>query len=209
MATVSIKIVGKTPLLFGKKATSPIAENEGHDRYEERVWREKAHADEDGQLFIPAMAVKRMLESAAAYRSDKLAGRKTFTKLFEAGVVVVENAALNRTRDDIKKHEAFVPSDGKSGGGTRVLRFFPLVNIPWEATASVVILDGRITEEVLQRHLQTGGLFCGLGMWRAGKKGMYGRFVAQITNWERDDFDPPEAPQEAKPERKARESRAG
>jgi hypothetical protein len=45
-------------------------------------------------------------------------------------------------------------------------------------------LDETITRDVLERHLIDAGNFIGIGRWRPRMNGLYGRFNAEIINWE-------------------------
>lgn len=191
MALVTVKIIGTTPLLYGKQLDSVKESNEKSDDFEERCWQERAHFLPDRDtLFIPGLAIKRMLEWTSKYRGEKI-GRKGLAQLFESGVAVLDDMPLNKTRADIIKHRKFVPSDGKSQGGSRVFRNFPMIMPPWTGTVKIQIIDGRIDRGCMERHLMSAGTFCGLGTWSPRKKGMHGRFTVSIVSWLRDEWDPP------------------
>lgn len=201
MARVTINLTGKSPLLFGKPVQSTKEGQEKDGAFEDRVWKERAHQNPDGTLYIPAMAIKRMLESAAGHTGDKIK-MKSWKGLFEAGVAVFEDGKLDASIGDIERFTLFVPSDGRSGGGKRVWKNFPMLR-KWVLESSVIVLDARIDRDVFQRYLTHAGLFSGLGMWRPQRRGMYGRFDAEIVSWERDEFDAPEPVVEVKKKKSA------
>jgi hypothetical protein len=196
VATVTFKLTGKSPLIYGAKARSPKKDKESDDDHDKRCWMERAHTDDEGNLRVPALAIKRMLESAAGHRGDKIPGQgaKTYKKAFEAGIAAFEDAILDKTSGDLVCEPRHVDSKGRKGGsGSRVTRRFPIVLTPWTLTATVIVLDWRINQNVFMEFLSHGGLFCGLGTWRPGTGGMYGRFTAEMIEWRRDEFDRVEA----------------
>ncbi len=166
------------PELFPKK-DKELARN-----YEKRMWRERMHVTKEGLVFIPPMAFKNCLSEAARYLSVQVPGRgkTTYTKHFEAGVLVMDALVLPDKKEDVKGEWLFVPSDGKRGGGTRVPKCFPLIPA-WEGEAIYYILDGTITEDVFEYHLKQAGSFIGLGRFRPRNNGFYGRFKVNNVEW--------------------------
>ena len=142
------------------------------------------HADEQGNVFIPGMAFKNMLSEAAKYLGIQIPGKgkSTYTKHFEAGVMVIEPMVLGVKVDDVKGEWLYVPSDGKRGGSKRVMRCFPFIP-SWEGIISIHILDDTITKDVLLDHLQQGGQFIGIGRFRPRNNGYYGRFSVEGLDW--------------------------
>src|SRR3989344_5417066 len=78
------------------KTQSIKGDREKHNDYEERTWRERCHVTEDGHIFIPPMAFANSLKEAAKYLSIQVPGqgKATYTKNFEAGVMVLEPLVL-------------------------------------------------------------------------------------------------------------------
>lgn len=163
----------------------PKKEKESARDYEERTWMERCHYNEDGKVFIPPMAFKNCLSEAAKYLSIQIpgAGKATYTKHFEAGVLVLEGLVLPMGRKDIKHEWLFVPSDGKRGGGKRVEKCFPIIH-SWKGEVSFTILDDKITEDVFERVLTEAGNFIGIGRFRPRNNGYYGRFKVDKVKWE-------------------------
>jgi hypothetical protein len=180
----SFKLVGHSPLLYGKPVHDEKRDDETHEQREDRTWKGRAHVTHDGKLCIPAMSVHRSLCAAARWLSMKVpgGGQKTFSKRFESGILcnvpnfVVERNGKPLTLDDIDECPLFVPSDGKRGSGKRVWRKFPRVMPTWSICGAVLVTDGAITEDVFLRHLKCAGLHDGLGSMRIGTGGPNGMF---------------------------------
>lgn len=68
---------------------------EAADAYEARTWHHRLHLDDDG-VVIPGMAFKNCLSEAAKFLSIQIPGKgkSTYTKHFDAGVLVLESAPL-------------------------------------------------------------------------------------------------------------------
>jgi hypothetical protein len=158
--------------------------DETHAAFEERSWKERSHWGSDGKLFVPPMCFKNCLSEAAKYKSIQIPGKgkSTYTKHFEAGVLVVEQLVLPVTKDTIEHEWLHVPSDGRRGGTTRVEKCFPLVR-EWSGTVQFLILDEIITEEVFTEHLRDAGSFIGIGRFRPRNNGFYGRFSVESVKW--------------------------
>lgn len=153
--------------------------------YEERTWRERCHADADGNLFIPPMAFKNCLAEIAKYLSVQIPGKgkSTYTKHFEAGIMVLEGLKLPINKDAVPGEWLFVPADGKRGSGKRVSKCFPLVH-QWKGNVQFHVLDDVISPEVFEQHLKDAGNFIGIGRFRPRQNGYYGRFKVNKINWD-------------------------
>lgn len=148
--------------------------------YEARTWRERLHTDAEGMVFIPPMAFKNSLAEAAKFMSVQIPGKgkSTFTKHFEAGVLVMDPLPLGVHKDDVPGEWLFVPSDGRRGSGSRVDKCFPYI-AEWEGYVEFHILDEIITEDVFRQHLEAAGRFIGIGRFRPRNNGYYGRFSVE------------------------------
>ena len=176
MHTATFKLVGITPYTQSRAIQSKKTPNETDEKFEERTWRERCHADANGTQFIPAAALKDALVSAAKYMGKKIPGQgqKTWTAKFKSGVMVVDNLSLGVPAADVVAERLFVNSDGVKGGGKRVFRIYPTL-ATWEATCKVYILDDIITEDVFTEHLESAMSMVGLGMHRPQNGGFKGR----------------------------------
>jgi hypothetical protein len=154
--------------------------------YEKRTWKGRCHTDEDGNVFIPPMAFKNCLAECAKYLSIQIPGKgkATYTKHFEAGVMVMDPVPLGVHINDVKGLWLFVPSDGRRGGSSRVEKCFPVFN-KWQVQVTFYILDETITEEVFRHHLEEAGKFIGIGFFRPRNNGYFGRFEVKNILWDK------------------------
>ena len=154
--------------------------------YEKRTWRERMHLSEKnpGYIVIPAMQFKNSLAECAKYMSQQIPGKgkATYTKHFEAGVIIMDSMELDIKADDVKGETVFVPSSGKRGDGNRVYKCFPKIN-EWSGVVNFTIFDHTVTEEVFKTHIAQAGQFIGIGRWRPRNNGMYGRFTVDKVDW--------------------------
>ena len=184
MKTCKVKIKGITPYSQSKPYETRKLPQEIAKDYEERTWRERMHYDGDDNVFIPLTSIKNCLSEAARYLSQQIPGKgkSTYTKHFEAGIIVVDNIPLNVKKDKAESEWCFVPADGKRGSGKRVWKCFPIFR-KWEGVTTINVLDEIITKEVMEAHLTGGGAFIGLGRFRPRNNGYYGRYEATILEW--------------------------
>lgn len=152
--------------------------------YEERTWRDRMHIDAEGFVMIPPMAFKNSIAEAARFLSMQIPGKgkATYTKHFEAGIIVSEPMRLPVKSDQVAGEWLFVPSDGKRGGGSRVEKCFPVIP-QWSGRVQFYIVDDIITEEVFAQHLQCAGNLIGIGRFRPRNNGYYGRFQITSLEW--------------------------
>lgn len=177
------KITGTGPLLFAQPVFEKKRDDETHDQLEERVWIKKACVDDAGHLAIKSVAIQRSLLAAGSWLGMKLVGQKKYTKRFESGVTAdeatfpIRNGKQHLTPKDCERIDLYIPSDGKRGGQKRVWRSFPRLKPGWWIEGSLLVLDEAISEDVFRKHLETAGLYDGLGSMRVGRGGPNGRFV--------------------------------
>lgn len=184
MKTAVVTIKGVSPLSQSAPIRSEKPSQEQHGEFELRVWRERINVDDQGIAYIPAMAFKNALSAVAKYLSMKVPGKRnaTYTKHFEAGIMVADNMSLRTPADAVLGEQRFVPSDGKRGGGSRVWKTFPY----WPAWGGDVIchiLDDTITKEAFEEHIRAAGQFIGVGRFRPQNNGTYGRFEVERVRW--------------------------
>ena len=173
-----------TPYSQSRFHDTPLLNKEAKNDYEARTWRERVHSDENGLIFIPPMAFKNAMSDIAKFLSMQIPGKgkATYTKHFEAGVMVLEGLSLGVKKDDVEGEWFFVPSDGRRGGGSRVKRCFPVIR-KWTGVVKFYILDDTITEDVFEHHLREAGNFIGIGRFRPRNNGFYGRFKVAAVRW--------------------------
>lgn len=164
--------------------TPKLDDKEQPDAYDERTWREKAYFNDAGFAYLQARSFKFSLISAAERLSMRIPGRRqaTYTKHFRSGLVLPDDIVTGETRETIKCVAVFVNADGKRGGGTRVLRRFPIIH-HWAGRLVVHILDEIITPDVLEAHMREAAVFVGVGQNRPERTGENGRWHIRGVDW--------------------------
>jgi hypothetical protein len=162
--------------------------DESHDDHYRRTWREHIHVDENGMAFIPPMAFKNCLSEAAKFLSMSVPGKgkATYTKNFEAGVLVVEPLSLGVHKDKVDHECLFLPSDGQRGSGKRINKYYPIFH-NWSGDVEFMILDETVLHSmvsnkemtVFEHVLKAAGSFIGIGRFRPKQNGFYGRFEVE------------------------------
>ncbi len=160
------------------------SETESAADYEKRTWRERCNITADGHLMIPPMAFKNCLAEIAKYLGAQIPGKgkSTYTKHFEAGVMVLDGLVLPETKESVPGEWLFVPASGRRGDGKRVQKCFPVVR-EWKGDVTFHVLDDVITPEVFEQHLRDAGNFIGIGRFRPRNNGYYGRFAVKKVKW--------------------------
>lgn len=173
-------IKGLTPYSQSKHHETPALEKEGKGDYEQRTWRNRMHVDKNGDVFIPPMSLKNCLSEAAKFLSIQIPGKgkSTYTKHFEAGIMVMDPIPLGIKAAEVPGEALFVPSDGIRGSGKRVTRVFPRID-EWGGDFEIIVVDETITKPVLLKHLQEAGNLIGIGRFRPRNNGFYGRFSVE------------------------------
>lgn len=184
MRTATVTIEGMSPLSQSKHHTEPKIGEETNIAHERRTWRSRMHATKDGHVFIPPMAAKNGLVSAAKFLNRKIPGegKKTFTKRFESGILCMDPLVLPVKRDNVMGEELHVPSDGVRGSGKRVIKVFGVIP-DWGGDFVVSVIDEKIAEPVFAEHVEAWGKFIGIGRFRPEKNGYYGRFAVKAIKW--------------------------
>lgn len=187
MKTATVKLRSVSPLCQSRPYTQEVPKKEGENAedYEKRTWRSRLHVDEDGYVFVSPMTFKNCLSNAAKYISTQIPGKgkATYTKHFEAGVLVTDPMAVPIKAKEVPGKWLFVPADGVRGSGKRVWKCFPVVD-QWEGEVVFHILDDVITEDVFRKTLTAAGNFIGIGALRVRNNGVYGRFEIVSLGWE-------------------------
>lgn len=163
---------------------TPKLDKETPKDYEARVWRDRLHTGDDDYVFIPPMVFKNCLGEAARYLGMKIPGKgqKTYTKHFDAGVIVMDPVTLPVKKEDVPGEWLLMNADGIPGSNKRVERCYPVIK-EWEAKVVFYILDSTITESVFREHLEEAGRFIGIGRFRPRNRGYYGRFEVEKVEW--------------------------
>lgn len=166
----------------------PKKNEEKDDAYEARAWRERCHVNKDGYIVIPPMGFKRSLELAARFLNLKIKGQgnNLWNKHFVAGTLVTDELILPIKKADVQGEWLFVPSDGKTGGGKRVMKCFPLIP-SWKGKVAFYVIDDSIPKEIFEKVLRVSGNLIGIGRFRPERGGYYGRFSVQGIEWQEEE----------------------
>lgn len=184
MKKAIVKLKSVSAYSQGRFHQTPKLNKELPADYEARTWPEKLHVDKEGYVIIPGTQFANSLREAAKYLSLQVPGKgkSTYTKHFDAGVMVTDNVKLPIKKTDCQSISVFVPSDGKPGGGKRVIKNFPIIQ-EWEGEVTFHIVDDIITADVFEQVLKASGQLVGIGVWRPRNRGLYGRFEIADMKW--------------------------
>jgi hypothetical protein len=179
-----VKFTSLSPISFGRFHATEKLEKEGHDEYEKRTWREKAHYNKNNDVQITPFMIKNMLSDAAKFLSIQIKGKgkSTYTKHIEAGIMIQDYMPIGIKKEDVTGVWMHVPSDGKRGGSSRVMKCFPVIE-EWHGCCEILVLDETITKEVLIQHLTEAGKFIGMGSFRPRNNGIFGRFSVELLSF--------------------------
>lgn len=182
MKTIIATLKSVSPYSQSKHYEVEPLEKESKGDYERRTWRERLHVTEEGFVYIPQMSFKNCLSEAAKYLGIQIPGKgkSTYTKHFEAGVLVLDPLVLDIRKTDVLGETLFVPADGVRGSGKRVEKCFPVIR-EWSGDVTFHILDETITPDVFRKHLEEAGKFIGIGRFRPRNNGFYGRFEVKAV----------------------------
>ncbi|MHB8285949.1 MAG: hypothetical protein ACYDD1_14905 [Caulobacteraceae bacterium] len=184
MITARATLRSLSPYSQSRAHVVPKLEKETGDAYEQRTWKERLHTDEKGMVYIPHSAFKNCLSEAAKYLALQVPGKgkTTYTKRFEAGVLVLSPTPLGVHKDDVPGETLYLNADGVRGSGKRVWRTMPFIK-EWRGEVEFVVLDPMITEDVFRRVLEEAGKLIGIGRYRPRNNGIYGRFAIERLDW--------------------------
>jgi len=184
MRTAVVKLKSASAYSQSRHYTTEKLNKELSKDYEARTWRDRLHATDTGEVFIPPMSFKNCISEAAKFLWIQIPGKgkSTYTKHFEAGVLVTDALMLGIKAADVKGEWLFVPSDGVRGSGKRVDKCFPVIQ-EWGGVVTFYVLDDTITQDVFMQHLTQAGAFIGIGRFRPRNNGFYGRFNVESIAW--------------------------
>jgi len=169
---------------------TPHEPGETEDAYRQRTWREHLHVMEDGEVFIPPMAFKNALVEMCRFAGESVPGKgkATWTKHFDAGLQIVDEIRTGVKAADVLPERLFLPSDGRRGGGKRVLKLYPVIR-RWSGTLIMYLIDETLCDEKglakVEDFLRRAGVFIGIGRWRPRVGGINGRW--SVESFEVDD----------------------
>lgn len=102
MKNYVVRLTGLSPYSQSKPHQVPKLDRETAEDYEARTWKNRMHVNDQGEIFIPAQALKNCLAEAAKYLSMQVPGKgkSTYTKNFEAGILILANAVAHHPSGD-------------------------------------------------------------------------------------------------------------
>lgn len=186
MKRVKAHLESMSPYSQGRFHNTAKLEKELHGDYEDRTWKERMHYNkENGLIFIPPMQFCNSLKEAAKYLSISIPGKgkSTFTKHFESGVLVINPLYTDTHIDNVEKDTQHVPSDGRRGGTTRVIKHFGIIR-KWSGVVEYLVTDETITKNVFSEVLEASGQLIGVGRFRPRNWGYFGTFKVNKIEWD-------------------------
>jgi hypothetical protein len=198
-----VKIKGKSPLSQSRQHRTEYLDGESHEDYENRTWREKSNYDENGMVYVPAMAFKQAMDLAAKRLAipDPDNKRANMTKFFVSDVCCEDNMSIGIHKDNMPQKWINANVDGVRGSGKRVPRSFPQTPV-WEGIATFLITEPKITHEMFERVIRAAGQSIGVGQFRPANGGLNGKWTVVSI-----EFVPYEFGEEAKIEESPRRTR--
>lgn len=187
MLIATVRIMGRSPVLFSRRLYEERRDNETHDDLERRTAHLKAHTNADGNVCLPGVWFKRALDATAATVAEKIKGKgqQTYGKPFRVGVQV-DGAGIetNIKATDLPLEPIECSSNGRSGSGSQVRRYFPRLD-QWEGTLTFFVVHPSITKDKFVEYLNLASVLNGIGAFRPGTNGgMNGRFEVLGVEWE-------------------------
>lgn len=187
MKNVTVTVEGITPYSSSKNVDEVKKKDETHEDFDKRVWREKAHYDGEGNVYIPGVGFKLALDEAVSRMNEKIKGKgnQTYTGLFRSGVAAMSDMYLGIKKADLQSLTIYANLDGKRGGGKRGNRVFPYVP-KWRGSVEFCIFTDLISQADFERFFTEAGLISGVGRGRPsmGCPAGNGRFKPVEFRWQ-------------------------
>lgn len=176
MKQVKVSIKGITPLLMHRFASEKKGDLAGPGKRRSGVpdWEKEgeiaAYRDDKGKLYQPATHIECAMKEAA--KNFKVSGKRgaTYSKLVASTLSVVPDAIPHKIQDyEIDSRPVVVQR-------ARVTRYRPILK-DWELDFILELPDDQLQVEVVKEILDYAGLYVGIGDFRPGKGGKFGKFM--------------------------------
>lgn len=173
MKTAKVTIKGITPLMQHR---FPMAGADDTSKKRTGVpdWKAEGetalYRDEKGKIYEPSSHIEGALTIAS--RTLKIPGRRgaTYAKLIGSAVSVEPDVIYHKNVNyEIDARPVVVQR-------ARVVRYRPIFK-NWELSFEVIVSDDQIPMEVIKLALDHAGQYVGLGDFRPGKGGKFGKFM--------------------------------
>lgn len=174
MKKISVEIRGITPGLLMHRFPMDGADEMSKRRTGVPAWKEEAekalYRDEQGVIYEPASHLEGALKEAS--KTLKIPGRRgaTYSKLIGSAVSIDPDAIPHKIQEyEIDSRPVVVQR-------SRVIRYRPLFK-NWELAFEIIVADEQIPTEVIKQALDHAGLYVGIGDFRPGRGGKFGKFM--------------------------------
>jgi hypothetical protein len=137
------------------------------------------HTVENGNgsvIVLPAHILKKSLLSVVSLTLGRSSAAHPWMQIVKGGIALEpDDLVLDPQEWTLDSRRA-----GTKGRGTGAMLYRPRFDA-WAFSGRVLYDDLRISEEQVRSLFDNAGIFDGLGAWRIGSGGPFGRF--QITSW--------------------------
>lgn len=181
----TLALEGLTPIMFNRFP-------QGDEEAEKKSVRDKLQFEvdniakrlyltNDGEVYIPACALKKALVMACRFVVEKPKGSfKSYGPLIDGALFIEDDVILNVDRKhmivDIRP-VSLNAGRGKGGGtGNRARPLFP---VPWGGKTTCLVVDDGISKEMLAVIADRAGRLCGV---MEGRKIDMGRCAITVKN---------------------------
>jgi hypothetical protein len=174
--SIRCTIKGTSPLLM--HAYPLVEPPKGWEKYspEDQAKIAEYRNPDNGELYIPGVAIQRCLVAAAAYSKGK--GRASLQKQVAACVLVSpDRCDMGITTYAVDSRPVVIPATKG-----RIVRHRPRIEA-WAVSFVLEYDDALLSETELRQVVDDAGSRVGLLDFRPEKKGPFGRFM--VTEWKR------------------------
>jgi hypothetical protein len=185
MNSIEFEIKGLRPLMFSKEPDPYEQAPDGQkgrktkDLKPVEIARLALHTAKNGKgtvAVLPAHVMKKCLLSVVSITLGRSSANHPWMQIVKGGIAVEPDDLVLEPQDwtlDIRRA-------GTKGRGTGALLYRPRFDA-WQFSGRALYDDGRISEEQLRSLFDNAGTFDGLGAYRIGLGGPFGKF--QVTEW--------------------------
>lgn len=141
-----------------------------YEQIEKLEWEGSLYYNKESGPYIPAVNIERCIIAGAK--------KSRLGKDFDAGVMIDgDEIPLEydgpRELSKLKKDPAFKLKCGVVINRARIMKVRPIFPTGWKLSFSVMYDEGLVNTEQLDKAIEDGGLYSGLGDWRP----RFGRFI--------------------------------
>lgn len=185
--TATVRIAGIAPVSFSRPADDKLRPGEDPQALDERVWRDRVLADDDGFVMFNSQAMQFALHEGGK-KCGKRRGGGTWTDPFKRAVVVPRNFYVLTAqgekihKSETKKQPVYCGANGSRTDTKRVTRNYPRID-EWRAEFDVQVFDPTITNDIFQRAVTLAGIYNGIGRYSPRVGGVNGRWVVESIQW--------------------------